>query len=153
MITEQQMMTLRHGDKVLVECTVEAVFVKNGMVMVTTRDFDEGFDAYQDEIIAVMPESCEDTVNREDVLEIINDFGYKNTHEEKLINARIKALPPATSKPKTGKWIKEESIYGWDGKSYQCSVCGRSIHLDTKAEDLRDYPYCHCGAKMEGVSE
>ncbi len=50
---------------------------------------------------------------------------------------------------KTGHWIKEESVYGWDGKSYQCSVCGRSIHLDAAVEDLEDYPYCHCGAKME----
>ena len=41
---------LRHGDKILVECTVEAVFVKSGMVMVTTRDCDKGFDAYIDEI-------------------------------------------------------------------------------------------------------
>ena len=61
-----------------------------------------------------------------------------------------------------GHWIKEETIYGWDGKSYQCSACGRSIHLDVKMEDLRDYPYCHCGCRMidsqegestEGASE
>ena len=51
-------------------------------------------------------------------------------------------------KPKTGYWIKEETPYGWDGHSYQCSVCGRSIHLDTFFEDLTDYPYCHCGVKM-----
>jgi len=50
---------------------------------------------------------------------------------------------------KIGHWIKEESIHGWDGRSYQCSVCGRSIHLDKEVEDLADYPYCHCGAKME----
>lgn len=41
---------LKKGDKVLVECTVEAVFVQSGMVMVTTRDCDNGFDAYVDEI-------------------------------------------------------------------------------------------------------
>lgn len=51
--------------------------------------------------------------------------------------------------PIKGHWIKEESIYGWDGHSYQCSECGRSIHLDTEMEDLEDYPYCHCGCKME----
>ena len=52
-----------------------------------------------------------------------------------------------------GHWIKEKSIYGWDGHSYQCSICGRSIHLDTVVEDLADYPYCHCGAYMKGESE
>ena len=56
MITEKEMMKIKRGDKVLVECTVEAVFVKSGMVMVTTRDCDKGFDAYEDEVIAVMPD-------------------------------------------------------------------------------------------------
>ena len=47
---------LKKGDKVLVECTVEAVFVQSGMVMVTTRDCDEGLDAYVDEIKGVTNE-------------------------------------------------------------------------------------------------
>lgn len=41
---------LKKGDKVLVECTVEAVFVQSRMVTVTTRDYDDGFDAYIGEI-------------------------------------------------------------------------------------------------------
>lgn len=57
------------------------------------------------------------------------------------------------SEPIKGHWIKEKSIFGWDGHSYQCSECGRSIHLDTEMEDLEDYPYCHCGAKMQEVEE
>ena len=55
--------------------------------------------------------------------------------------------------PKTGHWIKEKTIDGWDGHSYQCSVCGRSIHLDAVVEVLADYPYCHCGAKMQAERE
>ena len=58
-------------------------------------------------------------------------------------------LPPVTPQQKTGLWIDEKTLHGWDGKSYQCSECGRSIHLDLGAEDLNDYPYCHCGAKMK----
>ena len=55
----------------------------------------------------------------------------------------------ATGEPiKIGHWIKEKSRYGWDGKSYVCSECGRSIHLDSDVEDLTDYPYCHCGTEM-----
>lgn len=41
---------VKKGDKVLAECTVETVFVQSGMVMVTTRDCDNGFDAYIGEI-------------------------------------------------------------------------------------------------------
>ena len=63
------------------------------------------------------------------------------------------AVTNGTPQLKFGWWIKEESIYGWDGYSYQCSACGRSIHLDTDVEDLEDYPYCHCGAKMREVEE
>ena len=59
---------------------------------------------------------------------------------------------PSTETSK-GRWVKEESILGWDGRSYQCSNCGRSIHLDTAMEDLSDYPYCHCGAEMSGGKE
>lgn len=42
---------LKKGDTVLVKCTVESVFVNSGMVLVTTRDCNDGFDAYEDEII------------------------------------------------------------------------------------------------------
>ena len=47
---------LKKGDKVLDECTVEAVFVQSGMAMVKTRDCDNGFDAYVDEIKGVVNE-------------------------------------------------------------------------------------------------
>lgn len=52
-------------------------------------------------IESLKAEPCGDAVSREDVLEIISDFGYKNTHEEMLINTRIKALPPVTPKQRT----------------------------------------------------
>ena len=51
MISEKDLYKLKRGDKVLVECTVEAVFVRGGMVLVSTRDCNEGFDAYMDEVI------------------------------------------------------------------------------------------------------
>lgn len=42
---------LKKSDTVLVKCTVEAVFADSGMVLVTTRDCDNGFDAYEDEVV------------------------------------------------------------------------------------------------------
>lgn len=47
---------LKVGDTVLVKCKVEAVFINSQMVMVTTRDCDQGFDAYADEL-----EDCSNT--------------------------------------------------------------------------------------------
>ena len=50
---------------------------------------------------------------------------------------------------KVGKWTKEcDTEFG---SIYICSVCGRSVvtyGIDNKS--LSDYPYCHCGAQMEG---
>lgn len=69
----------------------------------------------------------------------------------RIIANKHRMLKALEQEPRKGQWIKEESIYGWDGYSYQCSECGRSIHLDTEMEDLEDYPYCHCGAKMQEV--
>lgn len=61
------------------------------------------------------------------------------------------AIEQMEQESKTGHWIKEKTVYGWDGHSYQCSECGRSIHLDPEVENLDDYPYCHCGAKMSEI--
>ena len=72
--------------------------------------------------------------------------------EGELVKAYTKGFDAGveTARPQ-GEWNKEQTIYGWDGKSYQCSVCGRSVHLDTEVEDINlDYPFCHCGARMVG---
>ncbi len=86
---------------------------------------------------ALEQESCE---NKE-----IYNKGYADG--QKALYEHLE-LCKEEQEPKTGHWIKEKSIYGWDGHSYQCSVCGRSIHLDVVMEVLADYPYCHCGARM-----
>ena len=46
-----------------------------------------------------------------------------------------------------GRW---EQVQRWATKAkYRCSVCGREIMSATKV-DIEKYPYCHCGAKMDG---
>ena len=52
----QDLYKLKKMQTILVKCTVEAVFVQSGMVMVTTRDCDNGFDAYVGEIKGVVNE-------------------------------------------------------------------------------------------------
>lgn len=93
--------------------------------------------------------------------------GHSDYHGDSILSAiycmaegqvtDVPITPIKRKRRKTATWIKEESPFGWDfgwdGHSYQCSECGRSIHLDTEMEDLDDYPYCHCGAKMQEVEE
>lgn len=111
-------------------------------------------DAFLLAIQALEQEPCKDAISRKAVLDIVRDM-HDLARADVLsytIN-QIEKLSPINQEPKIGHWIKEKSLHGWDGKSYQCSVCGRSIHIDPEAEDLTDYPYCHCGAIMTESEE
>jgi len=105
-------------------------------------------------------ELCEDAVSREAVMQALTKLGYGD--EENGANAeymsalwdvaeKVKALPPVTPKPKTGKWIKLQ--HNSDGTSrYMCSECGDTMQLSRHTfATFRSCP--KCGAKMGGESE
>ena len=49
-----------------------------------------------------------------------------------------------------GRW---EQVQRWATKAkYRCSVCGREIMSAVKV-NTEKYPYCHCGAKMDGGTD
>jgi hypothetical protein len=112
----------------------------NRMDSVLDEDQDRTVETYKESLIAcyndlppVKPVACIAKVN------------FSKEDMQELVNEKMKDI---VVERKKGKWIKEMSLLGWDGCSYQCSECGRSIHLDTEVEDLIDYPYCHCGVEM-----
>lgn len=47
-----------------------------------------------------------------------------------------------------GKWIYE-GHHEMMGHAFQCSVCGRWMFTNFPKHVVEEYPYCHCGAKME----
>lgn len=55
---------------------------------------------------------------------------------------------------KHGKWIYvgDPNFAHIVGFLYECSCCKRHIIVDYQFE-LREYPYCHCGAKMDEKDE
>ena len=63
----------------------------------------------------------------------------------------IEALPAADVAPVVhGQW---EQVKKWATKAkYRCSVCGREIMSAVKV-NIEKYPYCHCGAKMDGGAD
>lgn len=63
----------------------------------------------------------------------------------------IEALPAADVAPVVhGRW---EQVKKWATKAkYRCSVCGREIMSAVKV-NIEKYPYCHCGAKMDGGAD
>lgn len=89
-------------------------------------------------------------IEREAVLPAIENAVELYPSEYDEIKSHIKAIPAANVAPVVhGEWI---TIEKWAAKAqYKCSVCGRRImaSLDV-AKVMGKYPYCNCGAKMEG---
>ncbi len=48
------------------------------------------------------------------------------------------------------KWIYC-GHHEFHGHVFECSVCGRYLFANSKEDVYVEYPYCHCGAKMESV--
>ena len=61
---------------------------------------------------------------------------------------KLQKVPAADVAPVVhGQW---EQVKKWATKAkYRCSVCGREIMSAVKV-NIEKYPYCHCGAKMDG---
>ena len=59
----------------------------------------------------------------------------------------IKELPPVTLLRPTGSWRKMPLIEVGQSYSHECSECGRKILAMN--DNLSEFPYCHCGAKMK----
>lgn len=51
-----------------------------------------------------------------------------------------------------GKWIYED-YHETMGHAFQCSVCMRWMFTNSPEYVVEEYPYCHCGAKIESVKE
>lgn len=49
-----------------------------------------------------------------------------------------------------GRWIYC-GHHEFHGHVFECSVCGRYLFANSKEDVYWEYPYCHCGAKMESV--
>lgn len=116
-------------------------------------DYDEALSKGRD---ILKSEPCEDCISREAILNSICDYicgkdiRCVNKHicrMKKMIND----LPSVYPKPKTGRWITVNK--GLIVTSYKCSECGRTVGDDTGYDVTKDYPYCHCGAKMQEVEE
>ena len=95
-----------------------------------------------------------------DLQALADDFRERDGAEPMCLREAVRYISAAQP---TGKWTRYITSYHGDkkdGMSFRCSECGRRIvyvHPDWKeqkfedglAEFLAEYPYCHCGAKME----
>ena len=100
-------------------------------------------------------------IEREAISEGIRKYYYKNppnsSYEEGFDRGLDRAqraildAPAADVVPvRHGRW---EQVKSWSTKAkYRCSVCGREIMSAAKV-NIEKYPYCHCGAKMDGGAD
>lgn len=98
---------------------------------------------------ALDQEPCEDVISRDAALKPYNDLNDEDTISVWLVRENIKELPPV--KPQTGHWIKMPLIEAGQTFSHKCSLCGRKILVTDVG--LSEFPYCHCGARMESEQD
>lgn len=63
--------------------------------------------------------------------------------------AQIHNAPTIEPERKTGRWIKK-TIKKKIENDYSCSECGRHVSVMRGYDVRMVYPFCHCGAEMEG---
>lgn len=67
------------------------------------------------------------------------------------INEIMECVQQIEAEPvRHGTWVLEKIIYDQD--LFRCSECGRKeLVYNRHSHDMAErYPYCHCGAKMDG---
>ena len=74
----------------------------------------------------------------------------RNNMDKITIDACGGAIELLEQAPKTGHWIYDNEYSDWFDVTYECSCCKRAIIVpyEIRNEVYKDYPYCHCGARM-----
>jgi len=132
----------------------EAISIMNVIVHMLEPQYDTDRieDAVDMAIEALEQEPSGDLISRQAVLDLLQMkyFG-------KELYMTIYNMPSVNPQPKTGHWVRNDNqgVQAVGYLTYHCSECGREIcsKYHGKISLLKEYPYCHCGAKMQEVGE
>lgn len=90
-----------------------------------------------------------------DRMSVVADRYSPDSSECGILCGAMKLLsiqPTIEPERKKGRWIKK-TIKKKIENDYSCSECGRHVSV-MRGYDVRlVYPFCHCGAEMEGWTE
>ena len=76
---------------------------------------------------------------------------YMHEHNGKRLML-IDVAPTIEPQRKKGRWIKK-TIKKKIENDYSCSECGRHVSVMRGYDVRMVYPFCQCGAEMEGQDE
>lgn len=102
---------------------------------------------------------CIDKQKLIDILEARADMTIPD-YKPVLLNIAkfVQLLPAAEVEPvKHGRWIVQKCQC--ISTTFECSECGRTVDASNNyfakptAHIAKQYPYCHCGAKMDGGAD
>ena len=108
-------------------------------------------------IVAGEPLSIEDCVSRKAMMDCFKKWQPYMATRLWEFEQELTSLPSIPPKQKIGHWIYDEARSDWFDATYECSCCKRSIIIpyeltnvpyEALNEVYKDYPYCHCGARM-----
>ena len=77
---------------------------------------------------------------------------YNNADRDEIAEELVLNAPTIEPERKTGRWIKK-TIKKKIENDYSCSECGRHVSVMRGYDVRMVYPFCHCGAEMEGQDD
>ena len=92
-------------------------------------------------------------MTREELRDYVDEQRSLNMIPYHVYSTLIDGIDTLEQEPRKGHWILNDNqgVHAVGYLTYHCSECGREISskYHGKISLLKEYPYCHCGAKME----
>lgn len=95
-----------------------------------------------------------DLISRSDAIKTLREWAHRSLTEEDgarltTVVGMLENAPAVDAVPAVhGRW-DFSGVFGGN-LIYQCNLCGRIIVLHEHGDLKKEFPCCHCGARMDG---
>lgn len=136
------------------------VFLNRGYIQVKGGRIYDG-DKWRESVFVISKwleqEPCGECINRQTAIDALSHMCSEDkngiTVSRANVNSMLRGLPPATSQPKTGQWLRMSDLSEEEDDRYKCSHCGNVVHYKLKHNLYTFNSWCgRCGSD-NGQSE